>query len=272
VTETSHLPDWRIPLVDSHAHIFLQDMPLINNPRHTPGYSFSLAQYLATLDAHGIRFGVIAAASPWGDYNDYTVASVGREPRLRGTVILHPGKRYDFQAMSANGICGVRLPFIGLPQVPDLTTPDYQRLLREIADAGWHVHPHIEGKHLPALLPILEKAGVPIVVDHLGRPAADEPVGSAGFRAVAAAVKRGTCWIKVSCGYRIGPRAEEHFFGFLQELGPQNLFWGSDCPFVGHENQFSFADTIRWLTDRITDDEVGRQLMGSNALAFYGFG
>ena len=263
--------DWRIPLVDTHAHIFLQSMPLINNPRHAPKYDFTVENYLAVLDQHGVKYGVLAAASPWGDNNDYMVESVGKHPRLRGTVILHPGKTYNFKHMSANGIVGVRLPFIGLPAVPDITTPDYQKLLHQIADAGWHVHPHIDGKHLPALLPILEKAGHNIVVDHLGRPAADEPVGSAGFRALADSVKRGKSWIKVSCGYRIGVRAEEHFFGFLQELGPDRMFWASDCPFVGHEGQFPYADTIKWLTDRISDETVGRKLMGQNAQKFYGF-
>lgn len=263
--------DWRTPLVDSHAHIFLQSMPLIDNPRHAPKYSFTVDQYMAALDQHGIRYGVIAAASPWGDYNDYTVECVGKQPRLRGTVILHPGKRYDFKYMSANGIVGVRLPFIGLPQVPDLTTADYQALLRQIADAGWHVHPHIEGQHLPALLPILERAGVRVVVDHIGRPAPDEPVGSAGFCALLDSMKRGKSWVKISCGYRIGPRAGEHFAGLLQEAGPDRMFWASDCPFVGHENRFPYADTIRWLTDRISDETVGRKLMGENARTFYGF-
>ncbi len=268
---TKALADWRIPLVDTHAHIFLKSMPLINNPRHAPNYDFTVADYLAQLDQHGIKYGVIAAASPWGDYNDYVVESVGMHPRLRGTVILHPGKTYDFRHMSANGINGVRLPFIGLPAVPDITTADYQKLLYQIADAGWHVHPHIDGKHLPALLPILERAGLNIVVDHLGRPAADELVGSAGFRALVDSVNRGKSWIKVSCGYRIGVRAEEHFFGFLNELGPDRMFWASDCPFVGHERQFPYADTIKWLTDRISDEAVGRKLLGTNAQKFYGF-
>ena len=55
--------DWRIPLVDSHAHIFLQSMPLINNPRHAPKYSYTVDQYINVLNAHGIQYGVIAAAS-----------------------------------------------------------------------------------------------------------------------------------------------------------------------------------------------------------------
>ncbi len=51
--------------VDAHAHIFTQAMPLIANPRHQPRYDFTLQDYLAQLDANGVQYGVIAAASPW---------------------------------------------------------------------------------------------------------------------------------------------------------------------------------------------------------------
>lgn len=258
------------PLVDAHAHIFTRSMPLIANPRHTPTYDFTLQDYLAQLDQHGIRYGVIAAASPWGDYNDYTVQSVGATlERLRGTVILHPGKTYDLAAMKRQGIVGVRLPFIGLKTLPDITTSDYRKLLRAIADQDWHVHLHVEGRHIPALLPLLEQSGPKLVIDHLGRPAPDEGKGSAGYRAIVDSVKRGKSWIKVSCGYRIGAVADEHFAGFLEELGPERLFWASDCPFVGFEGQFPYAATIDWLSTHVPDEAVRRAIFGTNALRFY---
>ena len=217
-----------------------------------------------------MQYCVIAAASPWGDYNDYTVASVAAHPqRLRGTVILHPGKRYDLSALKRQGIVGVRLPFIGLQQLPDLTSPEYRKLLRDIADQDWHVHLHVEGRHLPALLPLLENSGPRIVIDHLGRPAPDERRGSPGYRAIVASVQRGKSWIKASCGYRIGPVADEHLAGFLDELGPGRLFWASDCPFVGHEGQLGYADTLDWLLQRVSDPLARRLILGANAFGFY---
>jgi predicted TIM-barrel fold metal-dependent hydrolase len=29
------------PLVDSHVHVFRKNMPLIDNPRHSPDYEFT---------------------------------------------------------------------------------------------------------------------------------------------------------------------------------------------------------------------------------------
>ena len=54
-------------MVDSHAHIWRKDMPLMANPRHKLDYDFTVEQYLNVLDDHGVQFAVIAAASPYGE-------------------------------------------------------------------------------------------------------------------------------------------------------------------------------------------------------------
>lgn len=263
-------PDY--PLVDAHAHIFTRDMPLNDNPRHRPAYDFTLQDYLTALDCHGVAFGVIAAASPWSDYNDYTIASVRGNPRLRGTVIVKPEvEKYILEMMKADGIVGVRLPFIGLAETPDLTRFEYRRLLRRIADLDWHVHLHVEGRHLPALLPILENAGVKIVVDHLGRFAAGDGVDSEGFRALLGAIGRGRTWVKASGAYRIGPGAGDILQALLERCGSERLLWASDCPFVGEEGKVSYGQTLDWLFERVPGEADRRRILSSNALAFYGF-
>ena len=258
-------------LVDAHAHIFTQDMPLIDNPRHRPAYNFTLEDYLVQLDANHVDYGVIAAASPWGDFNDYTRDSVKSTPRLRGTVILHPEKLdgYPLDTMTREGILGIRLPFIGLKKLPDIRSPEYRRLFSALADHGWHVHLHVEGRHIPDLLPHLENAGPRLVIDHLGRPEPSGVKDAPAFRPIAEAVNRGKTWIKASCGYRIGAVAGEHLLAYLQECGPDRLFWASDCPFVGHERELEYADTIRWLDDLVVDEAARTRIFGANALAFY---
>ena len=258
-------------VVDAHAHIFTREMPLINNPRHSPEYSFTLDQYLQQLDENQVSYGVIAAASPWGDFNDYTRASVKANKRLRGTVILHPEKldQYPLQEMTEEGIVGIRLPFIGLNKIPDIRSSQYRRLFSKLADLDWHVHLHAEGKHIPQLLPHLENAGPRIVIDHLGRPAPDEDVDCPAFRCILDALHRESVWVKASCGYRIGPMADKHFLAYLSEAGPDRLFWASDCPFVGHERELEYSDTINWLAKLINDNEIAAKIFGRNALSFY---
>src|SRR3981189_4005012 len=95
--------------MDAHVHVFTADMPLIDHPRPAPKYSFTHEELIATLDANGVDRAVIAAASPWGDYNDYILAALRAHPgRLRGTAIFHrPVERFVLEAMSRYGFVGV---------------------------------------------------------------------------------------------------------------------------------------------------------------------
>ncbi len=177
----SNPPDFKI---DAHVHVFTSDMPLIDNPRHAPKYSFTHEELIATLDANGVDRAVIAAASPWGDYNDYTWTALrAHRKRLRGTAIFNrPMERSALEAMSRDGFVGIRLPFIGLPKLPDITGFEHRALFRRLADLDWHVHPHVDGEDLPKILPTLEASGVKIVVDHLGRPDPKTGINSEGFK------------------------------------------------------------------------------------------
>ena len=43
--------DRRTLKIDAHVHVFTTDMPLIDNPRHAPNYSFTYDELIATLDS-----------------------------------------------------------------------------------------------------------------------------------------------------------------------------------------------------------------------------
>lgn len=258
-------------IVDAHAHVFLADMPHIPDPRHRITYSFTAEQYLATLDAHGIERGVIAAASPYGDYNDYTIAAVRREPRLRGTVILEPTvERYVLEKMKADGIVGVRLPFISLQSLPDLARFEWQRTLRRIRDLDWHVHLHLDGARLPQVLPALEQSGVTLVVDHFGRPEAQRGLECAGFQQLLRLMDNGRTWVKVSAAYRLGKEAAARYGRELLRChGPERLLWASDCPFVGHEKDVRFRETIDDVLAWVPEGPAREKIFAANALALY---
>ena len=252
-------------------HVFTTDMPLIDNPRHAPKYSFTHDELIATLDKHGVERAVIAAASPWGDYNDYMLAALRAHPkRLRGTAIVKPTvDRFALEAMSRDGMVGVRLPFIGLPKAARHHDFDYRALFRRLADLDWHVHPHVEGEDLPKILPTLEASGVKIVVDHLGRPDPRTGINSEGFKALLRSIDKGRTWVKVSGGYRLGPQAMDYARELLRVAGADRLVWASDCPFVGHEGQFPYQATIDWLNECVPDAAARAKIFGETARKLY---
>lgn len=257
-------------LIDTHVHIFKQDMPLVPDPRHSPTYDFTVEQLLDVMDTHGVSMAVIAAASPWGDYNDYVIASLAQSERLRGTVIVEPSiEHMALEHMDAQGVRGVRLPFIGMKTLPDLDSWDYRKFLRRLCDLDWHVHLHLDGPRLPLALPLLERSGVKIVIDHIGRPDPVEGVLGEGFKAMVRSVQKGRTWVKLSGAYRLGDNARECAQALCNEVGYDHLFWASDCPFVGEETRITYAEAQEWLVQTVPDAAARRQVFGENALRFY---
>ena len=258
-------------LVDAHAHVWIRDMPYVAGSAYRFDYDFTPEQYLKILDEHGIHFGFLAAATPFGDYNDYTIAALTANPRLRGSVLVDPGvDRYVLEKMDADGVIGVRLSFFNSPEVPDLRSFAYRRLLRRIVDLDWHVHVYVDGPRLADVIAALEDTGVKLVIDHFGMPDPKLGVQCSGFQALIRSIEKGRTWVKVSGGYRVGKeRAVEYGRELLRTVGPDRLIWASDCPFAGYENQFSYQDTIDAVRVWVPAGPAQDRIFGLNALGLY---
>lgn len=247
------------PLVDTHAHIYLTNQPLVAGATHRPRRAFTTEDYLRTLDEHGVLAGVIAAPSFLGSYNDYTLDALRRHRRLRATAIVEPGiDIYSLKAMDADGIIGIRFSLRDYAELPDLRSSEYQRLLRRIADLDWHVHLYAEGERIAALAPVLIEAGVKLVIDHFGNPTPALGEASPGFQAALRAVQSGRGWVKISAPYR-SPGCDHSALTtkLLAEAGTERLLFGSDWPFVGHEDKVTYRETVDWFERFVPDPAPG---------------
>jgi predicted TIM-barrel fold metal-dependent hydrolase len=271
------------PIVDAHAHIFLDSMPVSRAAWHKPDYAFTAEQYLNVLDAHGIHFGVIAGISIYGLYNDYMLQELRRHPRLRGTVnVLPTTERYILERMKQDGVVGARLQLTRRKELPDLGDEAHQLLFRRLADLDMHLQVVVEGHLWPAVLPHLEASGVKIVIDHFGHPTPSEGIQCSGFQRILRSAEKGRTWVKFSGAYRLTwakpgePRrdartrtlAMEAAQALLDNVGPERLVWGSDCPFVGHESHVSFQDTLDEYSQWVPDPDT-RRTMSNTALKLY---
>jgi predicted TIM-barrel fold metal-dependent hydrolase len=260
------------PLVDTHFHVYTTDMPLVGDAWHKPPEDASIDRLIRTLDEHGVLFGVIAAASLYGDYNDYTRLALRTHKRLRGTAIVRPTiDPYTLEQMKADGFVGIRFQWRYLKETPDLTSPEYRLLLRRVRDLDWHVHLHDDSHRLPPAIAAIEAAGVKLVVDHFGRPSEPQGVNCPGFRALLAAIEQGRTWVKLSAGYRMEPRSAVAAYAaaLLQVGGGDRLVWGSDWPFAAFENKVKYADTIASLAEWVPDPAIRRKIAGETPLRLY---
>jgi predicted TIM-barrel fold metal-dependent hydrolase len=260
------------PLVDTHFHVYTTDMPLSPTAWHRPPEDATIERLIDTLDQHGVTFGVLAAASLYGDYNDYMLAALRRHKRLRATAIVRPTiDRHALEALDREGFVGIRFQFRNVADPPDLSAPEYRMLLRRVADLGWHVHLNDDGPRLPGSIAALEAAGVKLVIDHFGHPDPQDGVDGAGFRATLAAIERGRCWVKLSAGYRLKPpaAAKSYAAALLQAAGGDRLLWGSDWPFAGFESRVRYDDTVAALADWVPDPAARRKITGETPLRLY---
>lgn len=265
------------PLVDCHAHIFVPDMPVSGDAWIQPDYAFTAEDLVAQMDRHGVHFAVISGLSIVGYYNDYTVAALRRNHRLRGTAIVPPTvDRYTLERMQADGIVGIRLQLARQEQLPDFRSDEYRLLLHRVRDLGWHVHVAIEGQQLPPVLEALLESGVDVVIDHFGHPDPAAPLECAGFKSMLKAVDSGRTWIKLSGGFRLrgtaawrdDPHGDLEAIAqtvaneLVQKVGPQRLLWGSDAPFVGYERRVAYSDVLasyrKWIPDGAMRAEIDR--------------
>lgn len=260
------------PLVETHAHIYLKDQPVVADATHRPERSFTTNDFLATLDAHGVAFGVIAAASFLGAFNDYSLEATRAHKRLRTTVIVDPEVSLaDLRAMDRDGAVGIRFSLRNYAGAPDLSSVAYQRLLRRVRDLGWHVHLYAEEARIAAMTPVLLASGVNLVIDHYGNPNPRDGVNSPGYQAALRALGSGHGWVKVSAPYRT-PGCDHRALAarLLAEAGAERLLFGSDWPFVGHEDEVTYRDTVTWFEHAIPD-ATDREVIGRAALKLYGF-
>ncbi|MGH3249772.1 MAG: amidohydrolase family protein [Trebonia sp.] len=254
--------DTEPPLVDSHFHLFPLGLPYTATAHARPDYSLTVEEHVATMDSHGVQFGVVAAMSLTGFYNDYVVESLRTNRRLRGTVYVPPTiSRGELREMDEAGVVGIRLfrsaGTFGAPE--DLETHEYQVLLRRVRDLDWHVHVVGIPEQFGPTLDVLHAAGVKIVVDHFGHVDLKLLERSPHYAAILRSVDLGRTWIKISGGFRLteakAPRAardyaqararERHLDTFLlDKYGTDRLVWGSDAPFVGHEGTVTYQDRI----------------------------
>mgnify|MGYP005991781993 CR=1 FL=1 len=96
----------------------------------------------------------------------------------------------------------------------------------------------------------LENWGSPVVIDHLGLPAADDPHAA---EVVAGLGTLDHVWTKVSAPYR-SSMPKLTLRRLLDKTGSTNLLFGTDWPFTGHENGISMSTQIDWARDLVGDD------------------
>jgi predicted TIM-barrel fold metal-dependent hydrolase len=264
------------PLIDCHAHVWTTGMPLVSTAWKKPEGIYPVENFLADLDAHGVRYGVIAAASLFGTYNDYSIRAVRAHPRLRATANVDANvDLYTLEKMQADGIVGVRLQWFMKHPLPDIGGDDFQRLCCRVRDLGMHIHLNIDGARLVEVAGRLLDTGVQLVIDHFGWHDPGPRLAAASYQGMLGLLDRDNAWVKITSGFRHPDEHHpdwelptEYAQDLLRRFGPRKLFWGSDAPWIGHEHVASYGLAIERF-HKCVPDAATRRALGENGYRFY---
>jgi predicted TIM-barrel fold metal-dependent hydrolase len=264
--------------IDTHAHIFLRDLPMASGRRYAPDYDAPLPTYLKTLGAHGIDYGVLIQPSFLGTDNSYMMAALEAHPdRLRGFAVVPIDVDIaTLQSLKRAGVMGVRLNLIGKP-TPDFAAADWKTHLDRLAALGWMVEVQVEAARLPKVAPGIAAAGLRLIVDHFGRPDAALGIDDPGFRYLLDLGRHGNVWVKLSGAYRLAPGqagealAAQAASALLHNFGAHRLMWGSDWPHTQFETVASYG-RARALLDRWVPDVRDRhRVLVDTPTSLFGF-
>lgn len=267
--------------VDSHCHVFdPRRFPFARDAGYTPPpQEQGTAEELATvLDANGMAHALIVnPTSGYGYDNRCMVAAIrSSQGRFKGIARVRPYvAEPELASLAASGVIGIRLDLIG-DGVGLLQHAAIDGLFAKLREIKWHIHLQCEKDQLAEALPMIRRAGVPLVVDHCGRPDPMRGTTQAGFQALLELGREGHA-VKLSGAFRFSRQPPPYddidpfVAAIIATFTPQQCVFGSDWPFVRMRDRPRYADVLALLGRWLPDDDARRQVLAGTPARRFGF-
>lgn len=263
---------------DTHFHVFGPQARFAFAPdrSYTPA-SDAPKETLFALHKHlGIERGVVVQSAAHGFDNAASADLMAANRNYRGVALVRANCTNDeLKRLHAEGFRGVRFHYMGHLGKGD-SIDDVLAMAKRLADIGWHLQIHMEGKRIAELSPALARSPVPVVVDHMGRIDASEGLNGAPFQALLKLMQNKHCWVKVSGSERISrksspwPDAAPFARKLVAEFGDRCV-WGTDWPHPNLSEVPDDGDLVDLIEPMAPTERERRALLVDNPARLYGF-
>jgi len=267
-------------VVDCHVHVFdPQRFPYRPDTFYAPaGQELGTPARLRTvLDAHGVEHALLVGPnSGYGDDNRCLLDALATgDGRYRGMAVVdNATTRAELADLRAAGVVGVTLnaALLGVEYYADA-----DRLLADLAALDMIADVQVVDDQLVALAPLLERAGVRVVVDHCGRPDPRAGLDTAGFRELLRWGRSGRAVVKLSGCVKVSrepyphPDLVPYLRALVGEFGPDRCVWGSDWPFLRMPERVDYAPLLTLLAEQVPDDDARRRILWDTPVREFGF-
>lgn len=195
--------------------------------------------------------------------------------RYRGVAVVPNDAGKDLlNGLKARGIAGVAVN-------ATFHSVDYYRdigpLMGRLADIDMFLQVQAEKAQWIELLPLLERAPCPIVIDHCGRPDGALGTGAAGFQAMLRLANGKRNAIKLSGLQKFqqgaNPYASVRPFveALLSAFGPERCVWASDWPFLRAASRVDYGPLLTLIGRLLPDPLLRRAVLWDNPRRLFGF-
>lgn len=225
--------------VDAHCHVFGPgaSFPFAPERKYTP-CDASRDQLFALRDFLGFDRNVVVQATCHGADNSALLDVLANsDDRARGVVTVTPSvTAHELGRMHELGVRGVRFNYV--KRLVDPKPDDYYReIIEKIRPLGWHVVLYFEPTDLEQKWDFFSSLGIPIAIDHIGRPDVTKPLDGPEFELFLNFMRdNADVWCKVSCPDRLSITGSPlyadavPFAKTVVEEFPDRVLWGTDWP------------------------------------------
>lgn len=265
--------------VDAHCHVFGpgDTFPFAPERKYTP-CDASRHQLLALRDFLGFDKNVVVQATCHGADNSALLDVLEySDDRARGVVTVNPDVTpLELARMHELGVRGVRFNYV--KRLVDPKPDDYYRaIVEKIRPLGWHVVLYFEPADLAEKRDFFASLGVPIVVDHMGRPDVTKPLDGPEFDLfLRFMTENPDVWTKVSCPDRLSfsgsPRYADvvPFAKAIVEQFPDRVLWGTDWPHPNMKNEMpDDGILVDYVPSVATTATLQKKLLVTNPTTLY---
>jgi predicted TIM-barrel fold metal-dependent hydrolase len=270
---------------DAHFHVIA---PQEEFPQH-PERSYTAApaplqRWRDTLGPLGVTRGVVVQPSFYGTDNRVLLCALAEGGGdLVGIAAVTPEVGdTELAALVQAGVRGVRMAHVdpndprrmnGFVMLADALAP----LAPRLKEHGLHLQLLTDSRLLPDITPTLRAAGMPVVLDHMGRAPAALGAHHAGIDAMCALLEEGWLWIKLSGAANISQLPGWDDAGAVQRrlmaANPERLVWGSDWPHTrSHGAVGSTKELLQCFLAWTPDAADRRRVLHDNPRTLYGLG
>ena len=266
-------------IIDCHSHVIdPARFPYRADTTYLPaGQEIApLDTFERIMDQHGVCHALIVGTfSGYGVDLSPVLDTLDRgEGRYKGIAVVDNGiAASELARLKARGVVGVALNTTLADAGSYAEAGD---LLRKLVDLDLILQLQVRNDDLLDVLPMIERSGVQLVVDHCGRPAPDRGLDQPGFKAFLELGRAGRAFVKLS-GYgqfslQRHPHADTWPFvaALLDAFTPDRCMWGSDWPFLRAAERIDYGPLIG-LAEHLLPDDARQRVFWDTPRALFGF-